>query len=144
MTDSDTIELLQQCDLGIQMAISSIEEVLDDVHSDELRSCLTTSREDHKKLAQQVEQQLDSRGNSGKDPSPMAKGMAWAKTNMKLALDDSDRAIADLLTDGCSMGIKSLTRYLNEYPAAAEEAKSLTHRLIALEEMLQTNLHPYL
>ena len=74
----------------------------------------------------------------------MAKGMAWAKTNMKLAFDDSDRAIADLLTDGCSMGVKSLNRYLNEYPAAAQDAKDLTRRLIALEEILQSDLKSYL
>ena len=34
--------------------------------------------------------------------------MSWMKTNMKLAMDTSDAAIADLMTDGCNMGVKSL------------------------------------
>jgi hypothetical protein len=44
--------------------------------------------------------------------------MSWMKTNMKLSMEDSDATIADLMTDGCNMGVKSLNRYLNQYKAA--------------------------
>ena len=35
---------------------------------------------------------------------------------VKLAMNDSDATIAELMTDGCDMGIKSLSRYLNQFP----------------------------
>ena len=74
----------------------------------------------------------------------MAKGMSWIKTNMKLAMDGSDSAIADLMTDGCNMGVKSLNRYLNQYKAADAKAKDLARRLIGLEEGLAVDIRCYL
>ena len=39
--------------------------------------------------------------------------MSWMKVGVKMGLDDSDKTVADLMTDGCNMGVKSLNRYLN-------------------------------
>lgn len=83
-------------------------------------------------------------GDEGKEPNPVAKGMAWMKANVKLTLEDSDNAVADLITDGCAMGVKSLNRSLNQYQAAGEQAKDLAHRLIQLENQLGQEVRPYL
>ena len=74
----------------------------------------------------------------------MAKGMSWMKTNMKMTMDDSDATIADLLTDGCNMGVKSLNRYLNQYKAADAASKELCGRLVSIEEELCHSLRAYL
>ena len=66
------------------------------------------------------------------------------KTNMKLGMDDSDATVADLMTDGCNMGVKSLNRYLNQYKAADEVSKDITKRLINLEEKLTIDIRQYL
>ena len=79
-----------------------------------------------------------------KEPSAMAKGMSWMKTNVKIGMDDRDETIADLMTDGCDMGIKSLYRYLNKYQAADEDAKKIAHRLIEIEEELRKKLQKFL
>ena len=63
---------------------------------------------------------------------------------MKLAINDSTKRIADLMIDGCNMGIKSLSKYLNEYECANENAKDICKRLIALEEELSSNIRKYL
>ena len=70
--------------------------------------------------------------------------MSRMKTNMKLGMEDSDATIADLMTDGCNMGVKSLNRYLNEYKAASEVSKDITKRLINLEEKLIVDIRAYL
>ncbi len=59
-------------------------------------------------------------------------------------IDESDRTIADLITDGCNMGIKSLSKYLNQYKAADEQSKDIAKRLIQLEEKLVCNMRPFL
>lgn len=82
--------------------------------------------------------------DEGKNPNPMAPGMSWIKTNVKLAMDDSDATIAELMTDGCDMGVKSLSRYLNQYEAADHKAKALAKKLIRLEEDLCQDLHGFL
>ena len=83
-------------------------------------------------------------GDQGKEPNPMAKGMSWVKTNVMLTLEESDKTVDDLITDGCNMGVKSLNRYLNQYEAAEEQAKDIAKRLIGLEENLAHNMQTYL
>ena len=144
MIEPDTIKLLRECDAGIRMGIDSIEEVLDEVTGEGLRKCLADCKEEHEKLKSEIQQLLNQYQDEGKEPGTMAKGMSWMKTNMKLAMADRDETIADLMTDGCNMGVKSLHKYLNQYKAASEQAKNITKRLINLEEKLTVDLHPFL
>lgn len=144
MIEQDTIKLLRECDAGVKMGTASIDDVLDKVNSDGLRKLLSDCREEHLTLAREIEQALDRFHDDGKEPNPIAKGMSWMKTNMKLGVDNSDHTIADLMTDGCNMGVKSLNRYLNQYEAADEKAKDITKRLINLEEKLTIDIRAFL
>ncbi len=144
MIEQDTIKLLRECDAGIKMGISSIDDVLEQVKSDSLRQRLTTCKEEHEKLKTEIQILLDRYQDEGKDPNPIAKGMSWMKTTMKLGMDESDETIADLMTDGCNMGVKSLNQYLNQYEAADEKSKDITKRLIRLEEQLAIDIRKFL
>ena len=144
MDNMDTIYLLKECDSGSKMAVSSINDVLDNVQSDGLKRLLMESRSHHEKLGNELHSLLTKYNSEEKDPNPMAKGMSWLKTNMKLGMDESDKVIADLMTDGCHMGVKSLHKYQNKYPAANHEAKDICNRLIDIEEQLCKGLVEYL
>ena len=37
--------------------------------------------------------------------------MSFIKTNFKMGMNESDTTVAELITDGCNMGIKSLNKY---------------------------------
>lgn len=144
MIESDTIKLLRECDAGIKMGVASIDDVLDYVHDEVLRKCLTDCKREHDKLKEQIQTLLDKYHDEGKEPNPMAKSMSWIKTNVKLVMDESDETIADLMTDGCNMGVKSLNKYLNQYKAADEKTKDITKRLIDLEEKLAVDIRQFL
>lgn len=144
MIEQDTIKLLRECDAGVKMGVSAIEDVLKYVRSDGMKKYLTDCKEEHEKLDSEIQQELDRFKDEGKDPNPMAKGMSWVKMNVKLAFDESDETIADLMTDGCNMGVKSLNKYLNEYEAADEKTKDIAKRLINLEERLAIDIRQYL
>lgn len=144
MIESDTIKLLRECDAGIKMGVASIDEVLDYVHDKTLGRYLADCRDEHNKLKKEIEVLLDKYHDDGKDPNPMAKSMSWMKTNVKLVMDESDETIADLMTDGCNMGVKSLHKYLNQYKAADEKTKDIAKRLIKVEEKLAADIRPFL
>ena len=74
----------------------------------------------------------------------MASMMSKMKTGVMMAMHQDDKTIADLMTDGCNMGVKSLNRYLNQYEAASERTKDITKRLINLEEQLAVEMRQYL
>ena len=144
MIEPDTIRLLRECDAGIKMGVESIEEVVDYAHSSQLKKSLIDCKVEHNKLAKEIELFLRRYQDEGKDPSFMAKSMSWMKTNMKLTMNESDHTIADLITDGCNMGVKSLSKYLNQYKAASEESKDIAKRLINLEEKLAIDIRCFL
>ena len=110
MIEEDTVKLLRECDAGIKMGVDSINDVVDSVTDHALREMLTSSRERHEELRQDIDKLLRRYGDSGKEPNPMAKSMSWIKTNVKMAFDGTDSTIADLMTDGCNMGVKSLSK----------------------------------
>ena len=144
MIEQDTIKLLRECDAGVKMGISSIDDVLDYVKNKKLTDFLIDCKNEHVTLDREIGEQLNRFQDDGKDPNPIAKGMSWVKTNMKLAMNESDQTIADLITDGCDMGVKSLNKYLNEYAAADEFSKDICKRLIKLEEKLEAQMKDYL
>ncbi|MBE6961187.1 MAG: hypothetical protein E7445_01880 [Ruminococcaceae bacterium] len=144
MIEQDTIKLLRECDAGIKMGVASIDDVLQYVKGESLRKYLTECKREHEVLKEEVQVLLDKYHDDGKEPNPIAKGMSWMKTNMKLGMDMSDGTIADLMTDGCNMGVKSLNRYLNQYEAADEKSKDIAKRLINLEERLTIDIRQFL
>ena len=144
MIESDTIKLLRECDAGIKMGVSSLDEVLDYVHDEKLEEALKEYREEHNELQSEILTLLEKYQDDGKEPNPIAKSMSLVKTNAKLVMDESDHTIADLVTDGCNMGVKSLNRYLNQYKAADEKTKNITKKLIRLEEKLTAEVQKFL
>ena len=144
MVEQDTIRLLRECDAGVKMGVSSIEEVVDRIENKAFRQVLVDSRQEHDKLDKELQRLLDRYKDEGKEPNPMAKGMSWMKTNAMLMMKPSDRTIADLMTDGCNMGVKSLHKYLNEYKAADESSKQIAKKLVNLEQKLAEDIRAFL
>ena len=144
MIEQDTIKLLRECDAGVKMGASSLHDVLQYVQAEKLRQLLSDCREKHVQLGGEIQALLDRFQDEGKEPNPIAKKMAEMGTKIKLTVHESDRTIADQMTDGCNMGVKSLSRYLNQYEAASEDAKDIAKRLIALEEKLAVDIREFL
>ena len=144
MIEQDTVKLLRECDAGVKMGLASINDVVNYARADGLRRKLTACRAEHEKLEREIRSRLDRFHDDGKEPNPMARGMSWLKTNTKLIMDDSDRVCADLITEGCNMGAKSVQKYINQYAAADKDAKIKAEELIRIEEKLVCDLKPYL
>lgn len=144
MGHSDTICLLQECDSGTKMAVNSIDEVLCYVKNEELKMILTESKHHHEKLEKEILELHDKYNSEEKDPGVMATSMSWLKTNFKLAMNENDQTIAELITDGCHMGLKSLHKYMNDYTDANHDVHEICNRLIDIEEELLEDLEGYL
>ncbi len=144
MIEKDTVRLLRECSSGVRMGVDSIEDVLKYVESQPLHKLLSDCRDRHEVLGRETDNQLKRFGDEGKSPNPIAKGMSWMKTEVMLSMKDSDHTIADLITDGCNMGVKSLSKYLNQYAAADESSKDIAKRLISLEDRLAEDMRAWL
>lgn len=144
MPNEDTIKLLRECNSGVKMAVESLDEVIPKVENHNLRHLLEKYLQEHKKLGDQTHTLLTQFHDEGKDPNPVAVAMSWFTTHVKLSMGEVDQKIADLMTDGCNMGIKSISRYLNQYPTALLEVQSLAKDIIKVEENFMHDLRKYL
>lgn len=144
MIENDTIRLLRECSSGAEMGARSIGDILDKVEDRQLKSILISSRDTHKKIEHETKALLNSYGDQTKDPPAFAKMMSKFTTDMKTAFDPGDDKAADLITQGCNMGVKTLNKYLNDFKAADERSKNIAKQLITEEERLCEDIKGYL
>lgn len=142
--NTDTVRLLRECDAGIKMGLSSLSDVINDAKHPQFKTLLANGITKHKMLADEMEGMLQNLHDDGKEPNPVAKGMSWMKTNVKMMANFSDQTIADLMTDGCNMGVKSISKFVNEYKRADAKSKDLANRLINVESTLAQDIRKFL
>lgn len=144
MERNDTIRLLQECDAGAKMGGESIAQVLSKTQDSHLKNLLTLSEKEHRQLETEAEDLLKRFGGQPKDPGAAAQAMSWMKTNIKLSGEGDDGAAADLIVDGCSMGVKTLKKCLNRCADADPESINTAEKLIQLEDTLAVKVRDYL
>ena len=142
--NEDTIRLLRECNSGIKMGVESIDNVLPYTKSESLKKVLNACKDKHAILGDETHRALLKADESTKNAHPVAQAMSDMKIRAKITMHKSDSTIADLMTDGCNMGIKSIYKYLNQYQNASDTSKSIANRLISMEQELRTDLREYL
>lgn len=142
--NEDTINLLKECNSGIKMGVESINNVMPYVKSDDLKKVLNACKDKHAILGDETHKALIDADENTKNAHPVAQVMSDMKIRATVTLKKSDSTVADVMTDGCNMGIKSIYRYLNQYQGADDNSKSIANRLISAEQELRTDLRSYL
>lgn len=137
--EHDTAKLLRECDAGIKMGITSLEDVIPQAADPELEQILKQSRQEHIRLRAETERQLNRIKDKGRSPGAMAKSMSTLKTQVAMQTGGDEEA-ARLVTGGCKMGIRYLNKYLDKYHYADEKSKRLTNEIIAAEQQLVSEL----
>ncbi len=144
MSEKETVNLLRECDAGIKMGISAIDDVMSHVKNKDFHDKMFGYKQEYLSLQSAALTLLDKHNAGGKDPDALSKGMAWMKTTFKLGINDTDASIADIMTDGCNMGVKTLNKFLNEYRDADDDAIDIANRLVELGERQVTEMRRYL
>lgn len=142
--NEDTKNLLRQCNAGCKSATNSIEQVRPYVKDNNLMKVIDKYDDIHIKIGDECHELLNKGNEDEKDPSMMAKVFSWVSTEMKLMIHDNTHQIADLMIDGCNMGIKSVSEYINKYSAASDESRELAKRIVKAEQEYMNELLPYL
>ena len=140
----DTICLLKECNSGCKSATNSMEQVLPYVKDEKLSDLIHKYNAKHVDLGDSCHKMLNELGKDEEDPKPVSRAMAWLGTEMKLTMNDDTKTIVGMMMDGCNMGIKSLSGYMNEYSEASAESRALTKRLVKLEEDFHEELRAFI
>lgn len=144
MVVNQTVELLEKCSSGCKMAIHSIDQIEDFVAQDKLKSVIGDYKKRHERLDKEASELLSRYGEDGKEPGKMASAFSWFSTEMKLMFKDDEHEIAKIMTDGCNMGIQSLSKAVNECGEASSESLSLAKSLVRTDEAFMGDLKEFL
>ena len=144
MQTEDTRDILQECDAGVKTAVNCIDEVIDRTGNEALRNTLQQSRTEHVKLGNEIATLLDQNGFEGKDPPLVSRVMSKTKINAELMLEPTDATVAELMIDGCNMGVKKLSEYINRFPTSTDPAVRVAEKVIKAEQSLMDDLRVYL
>ena len=142
--NEDTVSLLKECNSGCKMATNSMEQILPYIEDSKLKSMVVGYNDEHIKIGDECHNMLHEFQEEEQDPHITAKVFSRISTEVKLVINSDTHKIADLLIDGCNMGIKSLSEYFNKYNSASEESKDLAKRLIRVEQEFMKDLLEYL
>ena len=142
--DKHTQRLLEECNSGCKMAIGSMEQIIEYVQEDRLRTLLEDYKEKHLELEKESTDMLRGCGKSEKEPGVMATAFSWFTTEIKMLLQDDSKQVAKIMMNGCNMGIQSISEYMHEFSGASKEAQALAERLVRMEEDFMKELKQYL
>lgn len=142
--NSDTIALLKECDAGCKMAADSLLQVRSYAEDGRLIAIIDKYLKRHRDFGNKCHRMLSQERETTQDPPKMASAFARISTDMKLMMEKDSHKIAEILIDGCNMGVKSVTENINKYNKADGESVSLARELVEVEQKLSQDLLQFL
>lgn len=142
--DVSTKDVLGQISVGCQMAVKSMNQIMEHVEDAQLLKLMNKFRMRHEELESDANDLLRKAGETPPNPPAAGSAFSWISAEMKLTLNDDVHEAAKLLMDGCNMGIQSLSEYVNDNPGASSTSKELASQLISAEEEFLQELKAYL
>ena len=143
MKNSDSIALLQECNSGSKMAVSSIRDVLNDIKEEKLKRLLKNYIHKHEEYGEELHALLSANNAPVEEPKTSAKTMAKMVTGVKLFADHS-ASLYVYLFDGCNMGVKAISKYQNQYRNADRESIEISEELVKIEQHMANGLRRFL
>ena len=142
--NKETEKLLRECTSGTKMGEHALSYALPKTKNSELKSTLENAIKSHAVIGDAARTMLFSAHRREKEPGAFVLMMSDAKMATKMLINNSSSTIASLITDGCDMGTKTLSKALNDFPAADLRARHLANQLITTEDNLRKTLRKFL
>lgn len=121
-----------------------MEQVLGYVENEKLKNVINDYNQQHIKIGDECHNLLNKYGSNEKDPQPMAKAMSFISTEVKMMTENKTKKAAEIMMDGCNMGIKSVSSYINQYSHADNESVNMANRIVKLEQSFIEDLREFL
>lgn len=134
--DKHTVNLLEECSLGCNMAVASLKQLQQSISSTDFRQLAENYIQAHMKLGKEVDAKLAELGRGSKSPSVPTSLFSHTMSEFKLMSKREDSQIAKLILDGCNMGIQTISKAISDNPNASLESVQLADYLIKTEEDL--------
>ena len=125
------------------MGADSLVNLLPKVNDEGLRNEITAQLERYEEFASKAREQLFDLDVSPKEENAFTKISAKMGVMMNTMLDATSSHIAQMIIEGCSMGITELLKVVHAY-GTKDDAEQLARDVISFEESCSENMKKYL
>lgn len=132
--------LCQDADMGR----SAAQHVLTLIHNHALAATVQEQLEDYNHAYESAAQILLESGQTPPKPKSVAKAMTTVSTDMQNMMDPSSSKIAQMMIQGNTMGITTITKQLHQYEEGREEIVDLARKQVEMEQRNIEDLKKFL
>ena len=141
---NDNLNMLEAIVQNTEMGKNTLEQIVPMTDDTQFKAELLRQRNLYHQLNQEAHAAIDACGGSAQGQSAMAKLNTKVSIGMKTITDKSTRNLAEMLTQGSSMGVMDCIKSQKDYPDAAPGSKRLMQKLQDFEEDNRLKLEQYL
>ena len=141
---NETVQLLQDVIRNARTGESAIDQLLTISDNTEMRKDLMTEKAFYHSTVRTGEQALIRAGGKPEPVGPMAKAGMKMGIMFNTITDKSDCHIAEMVIQGANMGIVEMTKALNTYSNANEDALSIARNFIGQQQDIINRQKHYL
>ena len=142
---NDTARLMKEICRGCKFATESIEIAKGYAKgNEEIGLVLDYYGKEHEALKKRLSERIKEIGAEEYKNPKAAALMTKLHTNLTLTVNPEEAKIAELMINGCNMGIKSASKNKNKLSGASTEARALADELIKTEQKMAGDLLRFL
>lgn len=129
-----TQKLLQTIVENARMGADACDQLMSKTDDMSLRQELMNERQQYENACRDAEAQLMQLGTHPHPKGPMARAGMWMGMEMNTMMDKSASHIADMLIQGCTMGVVEMTKARNSLPDADAQAQGIASALVTAQQ----------
>lgn len=141
---SDDTAMLEALCQDADMGRSAAQHVLKLVHNEALAATVREQLADYDHAYGSAAQILLETGGETPKPKNAAKAMTAVSTDMQNLMDPSSSKIAELMIQGNTMGITTVTKQLHQYGEGKQEIVELARKQVEMEQRNIEDLKKFL
>ena len=141
---NDNLSLLEAVVQNTEMGKNTLEQIVPMTDDVQFKAELLRERNIYRELNQEAHTAIEACGGTAQGQSAMAKLNTKVSIGMKTITDKSTRNLAEMLTQGSSMGVMDCIKSQKDYPDAAPGSKRLMQKLQDFEEDNRIKLEQFL
>ena len=140
----ETTQLYQFIYENATMGKDTVKLLLTVTEEKEMETLLTDQLSEYSDISEKARKALEQRKVEAQKIGPLTKMSTDLMINFNLIKDRSASHMAEMMTQGSTMGIVEITKQLKDLPNADDSAKRLGNKLLKMEEHNIDQLKAYL
>lgn len=137
-------KLLDNAYKNVRMATFAIDCIIDKIQNTGLEDLLRKQNDFYLDTTEEIERICESLKHKPADISIFLKGSSFASIKLKSMMNDETQHLAEMLTQGTTMGITEMIKSRSDYPTTSQDILKIVDSIIGSEEKFVESLKDYL